>query len=173
MNLFCFNPPTQSVRPNTVFWSLGYYPAGTRGVGPPGAMFVMSTEDWWGGTWYGPAMRQASHSRTIRMDHVTSVNILKCHIFCVFATTESPISTPRYMLNQLTLDRGPAVAYPAAQCANGVNDNCWGAGNAGGMSECATSPPQSDHLICQTLSFLCYHIICKLKVMTYTQSLVT
>jgi hypothetical protein len=37
------------------------------------------------------------------------------------------------MLNQLTLDRGPAVSYPAAQCANGINDNCWGAGNAGGM----------------------------------------
>jgi hypothetical protein len=41
----------------TVFWSVGYYPAGTRGVGPPGAMFVMSTEDWWGGTWYVPFRR--------------------------------------------------------------------------------------------------------------------
>ena len=35
----------------SVFWSVGYYPAGVRGVGPPGAMFVMSTEDWFGGTW--------------------------------------------------------------------------------------------------------------------------
>jgi hypothetical protein len=34
-----------------MFWSLGYYPTGVRGVGPPGAMFVLSTEQWWGGTW--------------------------------------------------------------------------------------------------------------------------
>ena len=36
------------------FWSLGYYPAGgaAKGVGPPGALFVLSTEEWWGGTWY-------------------------------------------------------------------------------------------------------------------------
>lgn len=36
----------------SVFWSLGYYPAGVRGVGPPGMMFVLSTEDWFGGTFY-------------------------------------------------------------------------------------------------------------------------
>ena len=36
----------------SVFWSLGYYAAGVRGVGVPGAMFVLSTEEWWGGTWY-------------------------------------------------------------------------------------------------------------------------
>jgi hypothetical protein len=35
----------------SVFWSIGYYPAGVAGVGPPGAMFVLSTEDWFGGTW--------------------------------------------------------------------------------------------------------------------------
>lgn len=35
-----------------VFWSLGYYPTGVKGVGPPGAMFVLSTEDWFGGTFY-------------------------------------------------------------------------------------------------------------------------
>ena len=36
-----------------VFWGLGYYAAGVRGVGgEAGAMFVMSTEDWWAGTWY-------------------------------------------------------------------------------------------------------------------------
>ena len=40
-----------------MFWSVGYYPAGVRGVGPPGAMFVMSTEDWWGGTWYTPSRK--------------------------------------------------------------------------------------------------------------------
>ena len=36
------------------FWSLGYYAAGggATGVGPPGALFVLSTEEWWGGTWY-------------------------------------------------------------------------------------------------------------------------
>jgi hypothetical protein len=36
----------------SVFWSLGYYPAGVPGIGPPGALFVLSTEEWWGGTWY-------------------------------------------------------------------------------------------------------------------------
>ena len=36
----------------SVFWSLGYYPAGVKGVGPPGIMFVLSTEDWFGGTFY-------------------------------------------------------------------------------------------------------------------------
>lgn len=35
----------------SVFWSLGYYPAGVRGVGGGGVMFVLSTEDWFGGTW--------------------------------------------------------------------------------------------------------------------------
>ena len=36
-----------------VFWGLGYYAAGVKGVGnDKGAMFVMSTEDWWAGTWY-------------------------------------------------------------------------------------------------------------------------
>jgi hypothetical protein len=62
--------------------------AGVKGVGPPGAMFVMSTEQWWGGTWY--------------------------------------------MLNQLTLDRGPASSMPASKC-NVSNSNCWAAGNAGEM----------------------------------------
>jgi hypothetical protein len=73
----------------SVFWSVGYYPAGVPGVGPPGALFVLSTEDWWGGTWY--------------------------------------------MLNALTLDRGPAFSFPAEGCQGGVNDNCWAAGNAGEM----------------------------------------
>jgi hypothetical protein len=85
-------PPTQAwLAPQpggSVFWSLGYYPAGVRGVGPPGAMFVLSTEDWFAGTWY--------------------------------------------MLNQLTLDRGPGAPYPSAGCAV-TNDNCWASGNAGEM----------------------------------------
>lgn len=74
----------------SVFWSLGYYPAGVKGVGGQGGvMFVMSTEDWFGGTWY--------------------------------------------MLNQLSLDRGPGASYPKEGCLNGVNDNCWASGNAGEM----------------------------------------
>jgi hypothetical protein len=73
----------------SVFWSVGYYPAGVAGVGPPGAMFVLSTEDWFGGTFY--------------------------------------------MLNQVTLDRGPAFGYPASACDGGINDNCWASGNAGEM----------------------------------------
>ena len=36
----------------SAFWSVGYYPAGVKGVGPPGAMFVLSTEDWFAGTFY-------------------------------------------------------------------------------------------------------------------------
>jgi hypothetical protein len=30
----------------------GYYPAGVQGVGGNAVMFVLSTEDWFGGTWY-------------------------------------------------------------------------------------------------------------------------
>eukprot|EP00041_Stephanoeca_diplocostata_P015178 m.288066 g.288066 ORF g.288066 m.288066 type:complete len:506 (-) comp19954_c0_seq4:193-1710(-) len=77
------------------FWGLGYYAAGVPGVGATddtgssgAAMFVMSTEEFWGATWY--------------------------------------------MLNQLTLDRGPEIAYPQQGCAHG-NDNCWASGNAGEM----------------------------------------
>ena len=73
----------------SAFWSAGFYPAGVRGVGAPGVMFVMSTEQWWGGTWY--------------------------------------------MLNQLSIDRGPASQIPVDTCPGGVNDNCWAAGNAGEM----------------------------------------
>ena len=72
-------------------WGLGYYPAGVRGVGGSdggAAMFVLSTEEWFGATWY--------------------------------------------MLNQLTLDRGPAAKIPEAHCSV-TDDNCWGAGNAGEM----------------------------------------
>lgn len=36
-----------------------------------------------------------------------------------------------YMLNQVTLDRGPAVGYPSSRCANNNNNNCWAAGNSG------------------------------------------
>ena len=74
----------------SMFWSLGYYPAGVRGVGSEGgaAMWVLSTEQFWGATWY--------------------------------------------MLNQLTLDRGPATGIPQEECAI-TNDNCWASGNAGEM----------------------------------------
>eukprot|EP00727_Mastigamoeba_balamuthi_P011643 m51a1_g7100 hypothetical protein (522) ;mRNA; r:49131-51303 len=68
-------------------WAWGYYPAGVRGVGAPGMLFVLSTEAAWNMAWY--------------------------------------------MLNQATLDRGPAVAYPAERCPGGRNSNCWAAGNAG------------------------------------------
>jgi hypothetical protein len=51
-------------------------------------MFVLSTEQFWGATWY--------------------------------------------MLNQLTIDRGPASGIPASECAL-TNDNCWASGNAGEM----------------------------------------
>lgn len=72
----------------SVYWSVGYYPAGVKGVGPPGVMFVMSAEEFWGATWY--------------------------------------------LLNQLSLERGPGVGYPSGSCKYG-NDNCWAAGNAGEM----------------------------------------
>ena len=37
----------------SMFWSLGYYPAGVHGVGSVGGatMFVLSTEQFWGATW--------------------------------------------------------------------------------------------------------------------------
>jgi hypothetical protein len=75
-----------------VFWSVGYYPAGVRGVGPPGAMFVMSTEDWWGGTWY----RVSATSFHIRIlcahKHVVSlINIVvdTNHIHMAFKCTRT------------------------------------------------------------------------------------
>ena len=34
-----------------------------------------------------------------------------------------------YMLNQVTLDKGPNILYPNDECAYG--NNCWAAGNAG------------------------------------------
>jgi hypothetical protein len=71
-----------------MFWSLGYYPAGVKGVGHTGSMWVLSTEQFWGATWY--------------------------------------------MLNQLTLDRGPASGIPAEECTI-TSDNCWASGNAGEM----------------------------------------
>ena len=33
-------------------WTWGYYPAGVKGVGPPGAMFVLSVERVWNIAWY-------------------------------------------------------------------------------------------------------------------------
>lgn len=71
-----------------VFWGVGYYPAGVKGVGPPGTMFVMSAEEWWGATWY--------------------------------------------VLNQMSMDRGPGYPRPAKGCPI-TNDNCWAAGNSGEM----------------------------------------
>ena len=54
----------------------GYYPAGVRGVGVPGAMFVLSTEDWFGATWCvadsgvaagcGRVPRHAEHDADLR-----------------------------------------------------------------------------------------------------------
>lgn len=67
-------------------WTWGYYPAGVRGVGPPGMMFVLSVERVWNVAWY--------------------------------------------MLNQGTLDKGPAITYPSHGCRHG-NNNCWAAGNSG------------------------------------------
>ena len=67
-------------------WTWGYYPAGVRGVGPPGMMFVLSTERSFNLAWY--------------------------------------------MLNQVTLDKGPIAGYPNNKCAYG-NSNCWSSGNAG------------------------------------------
>jgi len=37
---------------NLVTHMAGYYPAGVRGIGGSAVMFVLSTEDWFGGTWY-------------------------------------------------------------------------------------------------------------------------
>lgn len=67
-------------------WTWGYYPAGVRGVGPPGMLFVLSVEKVWNIAWY--------------------------------------------MLNQVTLDKGPDKGYPSERCKYG-NDNCWSSGNAG------------------------------------------
>ena len=67
-------------------WTWGYYPAGVKGIGPPGMMFVLSVERVWNIAWY--------------------------------------------MLNQATLDKGPAIAYPSSGCSHG-NNNCWAAGNSG------------------------------------------
>lgn len=39
-------------------------------------------------------------------------------------------NTAWYMLNQVTIDKGPVIAYPNGGCRYG-NNNCWAAGNAG------------------------------------------
>ena len=67
-------------------WTYGYYPAGVKGAGPPGIMFVLSVESVWNIAWY--------------------------------------------MLNQVNLDKGPAVSYPNSGCKDG-NSNCWASGNSG------------------------------------------
>ena len=68
-------------------WSWGYYPAGVRGAGPPGMLFVLSVESVWNIAWY--------------------------------------------MLNQVTLDKGPVIGYqPNSECKYG-NSNCWASGNSG------------------------------------------
>ncbi|KAJ3433809.1 hypothetical protein M0812_22778 [Anaeramoeba flamelloides] len=45
-------------------------------------------------------------------------------------STEKSWNFAWYMLNQVTLDRGPLVPYPSDQCSQ-TNDNCWASGNAG------------------------------------------
>ena len=46
-----------------MFWALGYYAAGVRGVGPPGIMFVLSAEEWYGATWYVSALSTLADPR--------------------------------------------------------------------------------------------------------------
>ncbi len=93
-------PPYDTLRPNgglktpwmqpqpggAADWSWGYYPAGVKGVGPPGMMFVISTEKSFNLAWY--------------------------------------------MLNQVTLDKGPTTGYPNNKCPYG-NNNCWATANSG------------------------------------------
>ncbi len=100
----------------SVFWSLGYYPAGVKGVGPPGAMFVLSTEQFWGGE---------------SLYLVIALGIPWKKGGLILLLFPSYIGT-WYMLNQLTLDRGPASPYPNDKCKIS-NNNCWAAGNAGEM----------------------------------------
>lgn len=45
-------------------------------------------------------------------------------------SAESVWNVAWYMLNQVTLDKGPSVAYPSTKCQYG-SDNCWSSGNAG------------------------------------------
>ena len=47
-------------------------------------------------------------------------------------STEQSWNLAFYMLNQLTLDRGPAIEYPSSMCSVS-NSNCWASGNAGEM----------------------------------------
>eukprot|EP01006_Ploeotia_vitrea_P004675 TRINITY_DN115161_c0_g1_i1.p1 TRINITY_DN115161_c0_g1~~TRINITY_DN115161_c0_g1_i1.p1 ORF type:complete len:533 (+),score=43.22 TRINITY_DN115161_c0_g1_i1:62-1660(+) len=46
-------------------------------------------------------------------------------------STEQAWNFAWYMLNKVTLDRGPWKLYPPIPCPDNHNDNCWSAGNAG------------------------------------------
>ena len=45
-------------------------------------------------------------------------------------STEKSFNMAWYMLNQVTLDKGPVNGYPNDRCAHG-NNNCWATGNSG------------------------------------------
>jgi hypothetical protein len=137
----------------SAFWSLGYYPAGVRGVGPPGMMFVLSAEEFWGATWYmlntvrlGKRRERSSveptnaepsapfpsptHTHTLTRTHKHArAHALPLRLSC---RCPPPGQKKNLAAWQLTLDRGPQVGYPEQSCKV-TNDNCWAAGNAGEM----------------------------------------
>ncbi len=45
-------------------------------------------------------------------------------------STEKSFNMAWYMLNQVTLDKGPVIGYPNNKCTYG-NNNCWATGNSG------------------------------------------
>lgn len=81
------------------FWRWGFYPAGSRGVGPGVKRELgMASND------------------TTAMAFVLSA--------------DQAFNFAFYIMNQATLDRGPANAYPKEECPMG-NANCWATDNSG------------------------------------------
>ena len=52
----------------------GYYPAGVQGVGGSAVMFVLSTDYWFGGTWY--MLNQSPYF----LAQFISPNLIKIHL---------------------------------------------------------------------------------------------
>lgn len=121
----------------SVFWALGYYPAGVKGVGPPAMMFVMSSEEFWGATWFVSLYLLYGKKGIIKSRTCCAIAVKYLDCTCApglrMLTGRNCVpGANRYMLNQITLDRGPASAYPRGRSCP-VNDNCWASGNSGEM----------------------------------------
>ena len=126
----------------SVFWSLGYYAAGVRGVGGGGGvMFVLSTEDWFGGTWYalntltldrGPGAAYPKDKCAVTNECVGAGCSNNCS--AAAALGASARSSPSAAARGTRLHPSPPPHTLAhTSHTRPARSNCWAAGNAGEM----------------------------------------